>query len=138
RGEPKARPSLPQPREPSAPYLEHTAMELGHGELERIAAHRLPSETYPTLLDQPPGVSVRIGEAEEREELGEVDGPPPAHARGDPHLRDLLGELALAVDTGEPRLGGRARAVPVVQVDDLASESSLLRPRVERGVGQPL
>ena len=121
---PSARIPLLEPREPSPAHLEHAATELGDGELERIAAHRFPSETYPTLLDQPPGVGVRIGEAEEREERGEVDAPLHDHVRGDRDLRDLLGELALAVDAVEPRLGGRARADPLVQVDDLAGEPS--------------
>ena len=116
--------ALPEPRKPSPTHLKHTATELGDGELERIAAHRLPSETHPTLLDQPSGVRVRIGEAEEREERGEVDASPHDHLRGDRDVWDLLGELALAVDAVEPRLGGRAGAVPVVQLGDLTGEPS--------------
>src|SRR5262245_35952105 len=111
--------------EPPASDLQHTAFQRSGVQLEIRVLHRLAVQTDPTLLDQSPGLAVRLRPPELDQEPGQPDPAVPDRLLGDRDVRHVLGDLPLPEDEREALLRGRALAGPVVQIHDLPGQTAL-------------
>src|SRR6185295_8018504 len=93
-----------------------------------LLGDRLAVAANPSLGLEPPGFGSAGHEPHGLEKRWDVDDPDAVlllteDDRRHPDLRDLLGDLVLAVHGVEAVLGGGARLRSVVQVDHLACET---------------
>src|SRR5689334_5777483 len=110
------KPPDPGPRPPA--QLEKPLAEVVGAELGLGVGQPLTVQPDRALRDLPPGLRVRRGEARQRHEAGEAD--PPVHQMLGEQIEpgNVVGDLVLLEDLVEGRLGRRAGAVAVVQLDD--------------------